>query len=243
MRGTIRLWTRSPSANRHTPILGRLSPEGARPSPQSPLIENASQEQPESGRCIQRMVRHRAARPRIPGRGARRPSRGRGPLRRAAASGAPDSHANGDSESAVIPLTSTERRKGFEPSTPSLGSWPRALERRHGVLALPVAGRPDLRTGLPETASGKFGSTFDERVVAGFSPRVFVTGPGLLNVRTGSWHYSSPGAQTSGRGPEKPPSGTFGSTLERNAPVRFTATRVVATRRCRRIGKLARSSD
>src|SRR5450631_271363 len=32
-------------------------------------------------------------------------------------------------------LGKRERRKGFEPSTPSLGSPPGALERHHGVLA------------------------------------------------------------------------------------------------------------
>jgi len=43
--------------------------------------------------------------------------------------------ANGDSETSVIPFPSKERRTGFEPATPSLGSPPRALERTHGVLA------------------------------------------------------------------------------------------------------------
>jgi hypothetical protein len=38
-------------------------------------------------------------------------------------------------------LGELERRKRFEPSTPSLGSWPRALERHHGVLAVPFTTR------------------------------------------------------------------------------------------------------
>ena len=57
-----------------------------------------------------------------------------------------------------------ERRTGFEPATPSLGSWPGALERTHGILAPPLATRRDRSRGLPETPSGTFGSTFDERV-------------------------------------------------------------------------------
>ena len=53
-----------------------------------------------------------------------------------------------------------ERRTGFEPATPSLGSWPGALERHHGVLGVAPAARRDLRTGLPDAPSGTFGSTF-----------------------------------------------------------------------------------
>jgi hypothetical protein len=68
--------------------------------------------------------------------------------------------ANGDFETSVIPFPSKERRTGFEPATPSLGSPPGGLERTHGVLALPFARRRDLRTGLPEAPSGTFGRTF-----------------------------------------------------------------------------------
>jgi hypothetical protein len=63
----------------------------------------------------------------------------------------------------VIPMSCRERRKGFEPSTPSLGSWPRVLERHHGVLAVPLATRRDRSRGAPDTASCTFGMTFDER--------------------------------------------------------------------------------
>jgi D-isomer specific 2-hydroxyacid dehydrogenase, NAD binding domain len=72
--------------------------------------------------------------------------------------------ANCDSETSVIPFASRERRKGFEPSTPSLGSWPRALERLHGVLTVPLATRRDRSRGLPEAPSGTFGMTFEEGV-------------------------------------------------------------------------------
>ena len=40
----------------------------------------------------------------------------------------------GDLKTSVIPFPSKERRTGFEPTTPSLGSSPGALERTHGVL-------------------------------------------------------------------------------------------------------------
>jgi hypothetical protein len=41
--------------------------------------------------------------------------------------------ANCDSENSMIPLTSTERRTGFEPATPSLGSWPRSQTDPRGL--------------------------------------------------------------------------------------------------------------
>jgi hypothetical protein len=84
-----------------------------------------------------------------------------------------DRVANCDSESSVIPVPSTERRKGFEPSTPSLGSWPRPLERHHRVLALPLATRRDRSSGLLEAPSVSFGATFEgstRRLVATEAP-------------------------------------------------------------------------
>jgi hypothetical protein len=53
--------------------------------------------------------------------------------------------------------SSKERRKGFEPSTPSLGSWPRAPERHHAVWALPLATvetAPAAPRTLPPVRSG-----------------------------------------------------------------------------------------
>jgi hypothetical protein len=47
------------------------------------------------------------------------PSKNTGQTRREATL---EAAANCDSETSVIPFTSRERRKGFEPSTPSLGS-------------------------------------------------------------------------------------------------------------------------
>jgi hypothetical protein len=57
-----------------------------------------------------------------------------------------------------------ERRTGFEPATPSLGSWPLAPERHHGVLAVPLARHRDRSRGLPDAPSSTFGMTFDDGV-------------------------------------------------------------------------------
>jgi hypothetical protein len=74
-----------------------------------------------------------------------------------------DEASNMNHEARLIPSRFTERRTGFEPATPSLGSWPRGLERHHGVLALPFAIRPDLASGLPDAPSSTFGMTFGDQ--------------------------------------------------------------------------------
>jgi hypothetical protein len=61
-------------------------------------------------------------------------------------------------------LRNTERRKGFEPSTPSLGSWPGHLERTHGALAPDKGRRLGCSRDLADASTGTFGSTFGDAV-------------------------------------------------------------------------------